>query len=183
MKDIAINMRNLAETAHAGQFRKWSNPPQAYIVHPIRVAEKTATLKGVNEVDIGAAYGHDILEDCGEQWAPKIVECGNEEVLELIRELTFETEGADWAGKPRAEKNKIRFAHMREKMTPRAQRIKMVDRWDNLLDMKNAPYRLIRKTIDESWVLLEICSPADPEMAKELEDVINQVAKGKYNGK
>jgi hypothetical protein len=84
-------------------------------------------------------------------------------------ELTFPTEGADWKDKPRAEKNVIRFKQMRG-MTPRAQRIKMVDRWDNLQDMVNAPYRLKQKTIPESWELLAICKEADPEMAKELKE-------------
>lgn len=175
---ISSAMLKLAEEAHKGQFRKWSNPPQPYIVHPIRVAEKVATLSNVNEIDIGAAYGHDILEDCGEHWAAIIEkECGLE-VLTLVRELTFETEGAEWAGKPRAEKNKVRFQHMRG-MSARAQRIKMVDRWDNLLDMKNAPHKLIHKTVDESYVLLEICGPADAEMAKELEAVIRKAERGR----
>lgn len=177
MSNIAENMRKLAEKAHAGQFRKWSNPPQPYIVHPIRVAEKVATLKGVDEIDIGAAYGHDILEDCGEHYADEIAAI-SPEVLSLVRELTFETEKPEWAGKPRAEKNKVRFAHMR-KMSNRAKRIKMVDRWDNLRDMKNAPHKLIHKTVDESYTLWEICGMADLDMAKELKDTIIKVEKGR----
>jgi len=119
-----------------------------------------------------------VVEDCGKEWIEKIrLFCGSV-VLDGVLWLTFETEGAEWAGKPRAEKNAIRFAHMR-KMPVRWQRAKMVDRWDNLLDMKNAPHKLIHKTVDESYVLLEICGPADPEMAKELEDVIKKVEKGR----
>jgi hypothetical protein len=53
----------------------------------------------------------------------------------------------------------------------------MVNRWDNLLDMKNAPHKLIHKTVDESYVLLEICGPADADMAKELEAVIKLMIK------
>jgi (p)ppGpp synthase/HD superfamily hydrolase len=175
MVNIVESMRKLAEKAHAGQFRKWSNPPQPYIIHPERVAAKVATLDGANEVDIGAAYGHDILEDCGEHYASDIAAI-SPEVLSLVRELTFETEGAEWAGKPRAEKNAVRYAHMRS-MSPRSQVIKLVDRWDNLNDMKNAPHKLIRKTIDESWTLLEICGPANLEMAKELEESIRKLSK------
>ncbi len=67
---------------------------------------------------------------------------------------------------------------MRE-MSSDAQRIKMVDRWDNLLDMKNAPYKLVQKTVDESYTLLEICRNADLEMAKELEDVIEKVKRNR----
>jgi (p)ppGpp synthase/HD superfamily hydrolase len=175
--NIAQAMKELAEKAHAGQFRKWSNPPQPYIVHPIRVAEKVATLVNVNDIDIGAAYGHDILEDCGEHYADEI-ERIHPEVLSLVKELTFPTENGEWVKRSRAEKNVIRFEQMR-RMTPRAKRIKMVDRWDNLLDMKNAPYKLIHKTVDESYTLLEICRDADLEMAKELANVIERVKKGK----
>ena len=178
MRELA---RKLAESAHQGQFRKWSNPPQPYIVHPIRVAEKVASLVGADDTDVAAAYLHDVLEDCGEHYAPKILEFG-EAVLILVRELTFPTENGEWVKKPRAEKNVIRFEQMR-RMSNRAQRIKMVDRWDNLLDMKNAPYKLISKTVDESYTLLEICRGADPEMAKELADVIEKVKKGRFNDK
>jgi NTP pyrophosphatase (non-canonical NTP hydrolase) len=53
----------------------------------------------------------------------------------------------------------------------------MVDRWDNLQDMVNAPHRLKRKTIDESWELHSICKEADLDMAKELEDMIRKLSK------
>lgn len=66
--------------------------------------EKVATLIGVDEVDVGAAYGHDILEDCGEQYASKILELAGEAVLNLVRELTFPTENGAWIKKSRAEK-------------------------------------------------------------------------------
>ena len=167
----------LARYAHAGQQRKWSQGVP-YIVHPERVAAKVASLKGVNEEDVAAAWLHDVIEDCAPEYAADIQRNFPPAVYELVKELTFPTEGAEWAGKPRAEKNKIRFQHMRE-MSRRAQRIKMVDRWDNLLDMKNAPHKLVHKTVDESYVLLEICGPADADMAKELEAVIRKVEKGR----
>jgi len=173
MENIVDKMLKIATKAHAGQLRKW-NDNVPYIVHPIGVAEKVKTLEGVNEVDIAAAIGHDILEDCGEHWASVIEEECGREVLDLVRELTFETEGAEWANRSRAEKNVVRFRHM-ERMTLRAKRLKMVDRWYNLNDMKNAPYKLIKKTVDESWKLLEICGEADKEMAKDLEDAIKNM--------
>jgi (p)ppGpp synthase/HD superfamily hydrolase len=172
---------DLARRAHAGQTRKWSEGV-AYIVHPERVANKVATLSFVRDVHIAAAWMHDVIEDCLPQYAVEIKDNFPLDVYLLVKELTFPTEGAEWHGRPRAEKNKIRFQHMRE-MSRDAQRIKMVDRWDNLLDMKNAPYKLISKTVDESYTLLEICRAADPEMAKELADVIEKVKKGRFNDK
>ena len=58
----------------------------------------------------------------------------------------------------------------------------MVDRWDNLQDMKNAPERLVQKTVEESYRLLEICGKVDEKMAAELKEIIDQRAKGKQNG-
>jgi (p)ppGpp synthase/HD superfamily hydrolase len=171
--NIVENAEKIARKAHEGQLRKWSaNVP--YIVHPIGVAEKVKNLSNVDDIDIAAALLHDVLEDCGEHWAPVIEEETNREVLDLVRELTFPTEGEEWANRSRAEKNVIRFAQM-QRMSARAKKIKMVDRWYNLNDMKNAPYKLIKKTVDESWKLLEICGDADKEMAKDLEDAIKSM--------
>lgn len=173
---IVSNARKIAHEAHKGQMRKWSS--DQYILHPERVSSKVQSLANIDDIDVAAALLHDVLEDCGEHWAEVIEkECGAE-VLALVRELTFPTEGAEWAGRPRAEKNVVRFQHMRN-MTPRAQRIKMVDRWDNLNDMDNAPHKLIRKTCDESWELLDICKDADPAMASELKDAILRRQKGR----
>ena len=183
MRDIVAAARKIAEDAHAGVFRKWSNPPQPYIIHPIRVANKVASLKNIRPEDIAAAYAHDVVEDAPsaadkDMYARRIErECGVV-VLTLVMELTFPTEGSEWHNRPRAEKNVIRFKQMRE-MSPQAQRIKMVDRWDNLNDMENAPHRLIQKMVDESFELLDICKAVDPDMASELKDAIMRRAKGK----
>jgi (p)ppGpp synthase/HD superfamily hydrolase len=174
---IVEQAAELARYAHAGQQRKWSQGVP-YIVHPERVAAKVASLKGVNEEDVAAAWLHDVIEDCSPEYAADIQRNFSPAVYELVKELTFETEGAEWAGKPRAEKNKVRFAHMR-RMSDRAKRIKMVDRWDNLNDMENAPHKLVRKTCDESWELLDICKEADPAMASELKDAILRRQKGR----
>lgn len=171
--NIVENAEKIARKAHEGQLRKWSaNVP--YIVHPIGVTEKVKTLDGVDDIDVAAALLHDVIEDCGEHWALNIEnECGKE-VLDLVRELTFPTEGKEWEGRSRAEKNVIRFQQM-EKMSLRAKKIKMVDRWYNLNDMKNAPYKLIKKTTEESWKLLEICGGVDKAMAKDLEEAIKNL--------
>jgi len=185
---IVEKAKAIAYEAHKGVSRKWGSDP--YIVHPERVANKVASLAGTNDEDVAAAWLHDVIEDSGEGLAPEAKaavkegyakriqeECGGV-VLGLVRELTFPTEGDEWAGRPRAEKNVVRFAHMRG-MTPRAQRLKMVDRWDNLNDMENAPHKLIRKSTDESWELLDICKAADPVMASELKDAILRRQKGR----
>lgn len=179
---IVEKAKAIAYEAHKGVERKWS-AGVPYFVHVERVANKVASLQGMSEVDIAAAYLHDTVEDAPssaekDRYARQIEkECGID-VLTLVMELTFPTEGAEWCGKPRAEKNVIRFKQMRA-MSARAKRIKMVDRWDNLNDMDNAPHKLICKTVDESFELLDICKDADVEMASELKDTILKRAKGK----
>lgn len=178
----------IAYEAHKGVKRKVSGDP--YIVHPERVANKVASLAGTNEEDVAAAWLHDVIEDAGEGLAEEVKvelkaqytqrikdECGVV-VLGLVQELTFPTEGTEWIKKPRAEKNVIRFKQIRE-MTQRAQRIKMVDRWDNLQDMEGAARNWLAKMVDESWTLLDICKDADPAMAAELKDVIQKSQGGR----
>jgi len=183
---IVEKAKAIAYEAHKGVLRKWGSDP--YIVHPERVANKVASLAGANDEDIAAAWLHDVIEDAGEglsaeakaalkaEYARRIKDEIGEVVLALVQELTFPTEGDEWKNRPRAEKNVIRFAHMRG-MSKRAQRIKMVDRWDNLNDMVNAPRKLIAKSVDESWTLLDICKDADPAMAAELKEVIQRRGK------
>lgn len=174
--NIVEKMEKIATEAHKGQFRKWSNPPVPYIVHPFRVAKKVKSLPGTNEVDVAAAIGHDILEDCDPKWIEEIrTQCG-EEVLALVYELTFATEGPEWLHRSRAEKNVIRNEHL-SKISDRAKRIKLVDRWDNLLDMEYAPFKLKQKYIPESLKLVEIIGSADPQMAKEVKEAIEHVRK------
>lgn len=177
---IAENAKKIAYEAHKGQMRKWSNVP--YIVHPERVALKVATLSGMTEDDIAAAWLHDLCEDVAipqnklahyEELIQK--ECGDI-VLSLVRELTWETEGPEWQHRSRAEKNVIRFKHLGE-MSKRAQRIKLVDRWDNCLDMKGAPRKLRAKYAPESRQLGKLIGHADEQMAKELNDAVDALEK------
>jgi len=175
MENIVEKAKVIAEKAHTGQTRKWGKK-EPFINHPLRIAEKVKSLEGTNDVDIAAALLHDVLEDCGDHWAMIIEsECG-QEVLALVKELTYPTEGPEWRHRPREEKHKIREEHTRH-MSPRAKRIKMVDRIDNLNTMHNAPFKLIQKYVKESKILLEICSSADEKLAMELENAIEKLKK------
>lgn len=174
MRSVLLNAIDIAGRAHADQRRKWGDR-LPYLVHPARVAAKVASLPGTDEIDVAAAWLHDVLEDCGDPWADEIERLCGPEVLALVRELTYVTDTPAWDGVPREEKNRVRIAHT-EHMSDRARRIKMVDRWDNLHDMQHAPAGLIRKYVPESRRLLEILRPADPAMADELEQAIDALA-------
>lgn len=109
-----------------------------------------------------------------------MVECG-EEVLDLVSELTYPTEGPEWKYKPRADKNAIRYAHTAQ-MSDRAKRIKMVDRWDNCKDMVGANRGWIAKYIPESYKIHSICHYVDEALAKELHQAIADLEKSIERG-
>jgi (p)ppGpp synthase/HD superfamily hydrolase len=176
MSKLVKSAINISENAHAGQLRKWQRGDVPYFKHPERVALKVESLPDMTDVDVAAAYLHDVEEDCDPKWVEEIrMQCG-EEVLALVHELTFTTEGPEWLQRSRAEKNVIRNEHM-AKMTNRAKRIKLVDRWDNLLDMEYAPFKLKQKYIPESLKLVEIIGHADAQMAKEVLAAVEHVKK------
>jgi len=160
----------IAREAHKDQKRKWSDDP--YFVHPERVAKKVSELKGTNEVDVAAAYCHDILEDTDYPREEIERQLGSE-VLSLVFELTNPTHTPEWDKKRRIEKRLADWQHLLT-ISDRAKRIKMVDRWDNLQDMFGTPNSFLRKYLTESRIVLEILKPADYDMAKELEAVIHK---------
>lgn len=165
----------IARKAHQGQMRKWTEKTEEFIVHPIRVAEKVKSLN-LGDVAVAAAYLHDVIEDCGDQWAKDIEEQCGKEVLDLVNELTFPTDKPEFRGMPRAEKNKIRFAKMAV-MTEMAKRIKLVDRLDNVCDMKCAPLKMKQKYIPESAQLVDLIGYVDVDTAKELKEAIHRLEK------
>jgi len=149
-------------------------------VHPERVANKVASLPGMNEIDIAAAFCHDVLEDCDPRYEAEILEQCGQEVLDLVKELTWPTDLPKNRLMPRAEKNKIRFAKAKE-MSDRAKRIKLADRLDNLKDMGNAPRKYLQKYLDESRQLVSIIGKADEKLANEIKKVIGEIARAKGN--
>jgi (p)ppGpp synthase/HD superfamily hydrolase len=169
--NIVENALKIATEAHKGTYRKFSS--DQYIVHPIRCAAKAKELE-LDEVDQAAMLLHDVVEDCGEQWADRIaLECG-QTVLGLVRELTFPCEGPEWHGKPRAEKNAIREPLMR-KMSDRAKVLKMIDTLDNLKDYGNAPRKLLEKTKTDAKTRVGILGYAHEALAKEILDTIQKL--------
>lgn len=123
---------------------------------------------------IAAAYLHDVLEDCGSGWESIIQEECGEEVLNLVKELTYPVDKPEWRLASRDEKNKIRYAHT-ENMSNEAKRIKMVDRWDNCQDMIGQSKSWVAKYVPESYKILEICRSVDEDMGKDLELIINNL--------
>jgi (p)ppGpp synthase/HD superfamily hydrolase len=180
--NIVENADRIAERAHASidQRRKWGSENLPYIVHPRSVAAKVKTLPGATDVDVAAALLHDVIEDVAiklgniKEYEDEIREACGEEVLALVWELTSPSEFPEWDGKSREEKRAVDWPHL-EHASNRAKRLKLVDRYDNLKDYRNAPKGyMIRKYLPESHMVVKICRVADEDMAKELEKRIEE---------
>jgi len=99
----------LAAEAHEGQKRKGTGIP--YITHPVAVAALVARYGGDEDQQIGALL-HDVLEDAGEDWAPRIAEFGDR-VLSIVRACTDGTPDAATGQKtPWSERKLAYLAHL-----------------------------------------------------------------------
>ncbi|MBV5322275.1 MAG: HD domain-containing protein [Ilumatobacteraceae bacterium] len=98
----------LAATAHQGQKRKGTSIP--YISHPVAVAALVASYGGDEDQQI-AALLHDVLEDAGESWTPRIAEFGPR-VLAIVRACTDGTPDATGGKAPWRERKEAYLAHL-----------------------------------------------------------------------
>jgi len=152
------------------RFRKWVDSsikdPLHYSTHPLRCHRRYLEVTpNPNEDEECGMLGHDLYEDTNTT-RDEIRHLFGAEVDRIIDELTFPTSGPEWEGKPRVEKRKVEWEHLR-KIRPATMRLKMIDRWDNLDGMANpnCPRRMIAKYIPETDTLLEICQSADYTIA------------------
>jgi (p)ppGpp synthase/HD superfamily hydrolase len=165
----------LAETKHADQKRRVTGEP--YIVHPMRVAGMTTLWvarqsEGMSYVAgdmIAAAWLHDVIEDANVT-AEEIARATNGAVARYVLQLTNASMGSK---EPRA----VRKAMDREKLraaSREAKVIKMLDRIDNLTDMRGDPFAV--KYAQESRLLVDVLRDADAELAERLGKLCLQMA-------
>lgn len=101
----------LAAEAHEGQERTGTGIP--YITHPVAVAALVARYGGDEDQQIGALL-HDVLEDAGEEWTPRIAEFGDR-VLSIVRACTDGTPDATTGQKaPWRVRKEAYLAHLAE---------------------------------------------------------------------
>lgn len=174
--------KNLAEMLHFGQYRKYHIPLQDYIVHPIRVAEKTIKfLKGTDfqyfQELIQAAYLHDVLEDCG-VGIDLIKSNFGDITASFVDDLTNKFKDAtDKNGKlfPRAMRKQLEFERIKTIQTP-SKWIKMIDRLDNLSDMSYSQCGdFLNVYLGESEKLLSVVGDSDKSLKAELETLIESI--------
>lgn len=119
-----------ATQAHAGQTRSGGD---AYITHPMRVAQSIKRLKKSKNLDalISAAYLHDTVEDT-DTTHQDLEKMFGGLVASLVKELTSDKAEVKRQGKTEYLQNKMAG------MTSYALAIKLADRLDNVQDIATA---------------------------------------------
>lgn len=146
-----------ALSAHAGQTRR--GLPDPYIEHPHRVA-LAATLAGLSDEAVAAAYLHDVAEDTPRTTADMAAAGFRPRTVELVSLLT------KWWGlsvAPDAVENKAEY-YRRILTDPDAIALKLLDRADNLDDMRRVSADFVpwarayfKKTGEEFAALRNAC--------------------------
>jgi len=166
--NIILKAAAFARQAHAEQRRKYNDRP--YIQHPARVAGRVAAHPRATEAMVAAAFLHDVVEDTPHTLEEVSAEFGLE-VARLVAELTNPSKGSK---APRRERKQLDRDHLAQ-VTLEAWIIKLLDRIDNLQEMVDAPGNFRRKYCEESRLLADVISDADPELKAELLDSIERL--------
>jgi (p)ppGpp synthase/HD superfamily hydrolase len=159
MTDLVFRAAQLAERAHAGQTRKYTNRP--YVTHLARVAGMAMLIPGVDEATICAAWLHDYLEDQVNFWEWKnalvdLLEQGFPvKTVKLLVELTNASKYVDPPLVNRKARKEYDLTSL-AKASLDAKRLKVLDRTDNLRELDDAPPDFIRLYLQESTALLVV---------------------------
>ena len=155
-----------ATQAHKGQLRKGGQP---YIVHPIRVAENVKRFKESSDLDmlIAAAYLHDTIEDTNITYYDIVKEFGPG-IASIVLELTTDEDMKNELGKKRYLQIKLK------NMSSWALVIKLCDRLDNVIDLKNCNTEFRNKYIDETNDILDYLEK-NRELSKTHKTIINEI--------
>lgn len=126
---LVTSAASFAAEAHKGQQRKELGEP--YILHPVRVAQRAATL-GFDAPFIAACYLHDVVEDCAV--APRTLENAFPEfTVKLVVAMTKWWDDGDALPSDVKEANyKTYYTNL--VTTPGGINLKFLDRADNLND-------------------------------------------------
>lgn len=156
-----IQAAQFADLCHRGQFRKYTNEP--YIIHPARVAGRFSIHKDATEDGVCASWLHDVIEDCSVK-EKEIASLFGSDVAKLVSELTNKSKDLKLK---RAERKQLD----RDKLVSAshiARVIKLIDRIDNLKDMKGCEDDFLNLYKRESLLLVDVLLGTDPELEREL---------------
>jgi guanosine-3',5'-bis(diphosphate) 3'-pyrophosphohydrolase len=174
MKDFSNywNAVSFAFIKYGGLKRKSKEIP--YVIHPIRIA---AILRaaGFNEFDhedlMIAALFHDLLEDTDTD-LKEVEDQFGKKVGKIVIELT----------KPEDAKGRKKDKWLESfiKNSKEAKIIKIADRIDNLMDMRDIwDIEKQRSYADQGRIILKSCGAANKLLAQKLEESIKQILEEK----
>lgn len=182
----------LAENAHRGQFRKYSN--EQYIVHPVQVHNVLCEfLSNMYDPTVDdkekyerysirlrcAALLHDVLEDCPQISEQDIIDATDISVLNLIKELTNPSKNSN---AKRSVRKQIDRDHLKN-VSWEAKVIKLIDRDCNLNDLSQCSDKgFIKLYVQESKLLLECLVGTNKELEDRLEKTMNALLEGLDKG-
>lgn len=126
---LIIQAAQFARDAHGDQRRKFTGYP--YITHPLRVAGMTSLIYGATEIQVAAAWLHDVVEDCGVTEAHLRTAGFPAETIKLVLELTNPSKGVR---APREERKRLDREHIAA-ASYWARVLKCLDRLDNLREL------------------------------------------------
>ncbi len=165
---MILSAAQFAAQAHAGQFRKYSQPPRPYFTHVAAVAGRVAGW-AQDESVVAAAFLHDVVEDCQVTFEQLTEEFGPI-VSDYVRWLTEYSHQVD-----SREKRAVRIA-MNHDYLARApgvmQKVKLEDRLHNLEELQAAPVGFLRRYCQESEGLLRAIGSADDQLAARIREQI-----------
>lgn len=153
-----LQAAKFAKEAHRGQKRKFTGVD--YITHPARVAGRVTIDMGhypQAEELIQIAWLHDVIEDCEISHAELKEQFGSY-VADGVQALTNPSKQSDGN---RAARKAMDRDHI-SKQLPEIKIIKMIDRLDNLKDMRGAPGGFRKKYAEESRLLLQVLKNYEP---------------------
>jgi len=177
--------KKIATEQHEGQLRKYNGGP--YIQHPIRVAEMLEhRLHIKNDILKSAAVLHDVLEDCPISPTELYLNIltaskskATEQAITIVR-LVIELTSPDklYGIKPlfnRSQRKAMTRAHFLFGSSEAAM-IKVCDRYDNLVDMRNseADKAFLKKYAEESQDLLDALKSEIPDSYADLHILIHE---------
>jgi (p)ppGpp synthase/HD superfamily hydrolase len=167
-QSLILRAAQFARLAHKGQQRKYCG--LSYAVHPARVAGRVAVHPLADDEMVAAAFLHDVVEDTPitlNEIKSEFGPC----VARLVGELT---KPGVISGATRSEKKAFEIAYLAG-ASREAKIIKLLDRIDNLLDIRDAPKDFAELYCQESRHLADAIGDSDLELKQELLECIDLV--------
>ena len=167
--DRLARAATFACAAHQGQTRDDNSTP--YAIHLFRVVEYLRSIAQERDEDVlCAAFLHDTIEDTGHTFDSVAVQFGAP-VAALVAELTNDNR------LPKARRREAMIEHIAV-ISPRAKRIKLSDRLDNVCDLLrggNASLEKCERYIRETQQILNACAEACAPLETALREALDEL--------